>query len=160
MKPLKTFAAAGALMMTTATAALANDAVETIRDFYAVADARPVDANALRRYFADEFTDHDGHHTGNHADAVVGLYGALATGAPDSTHQLAMVLPSGEDKAIVYWRYTGTNTDNLFGMPTQDPARAFDIAGIEIFTVKNGKITDMWHVEEIAKLVETLTGAQ
>lgn len=160
MKTLKALATAGALMMTAATTALANDAVETIRGFYAVADARPMDATTLRGYFADDFTDHDGHHDGNHADAVAGLYGALADGSPDSAHELAMVLPSGDDKAIVYWRYTGTNTNNLFGMPTMDPVRAFDIAGIEIFTVKDGKITDMWHVEEIAKLVETLTGEQ
>ncbi|MCT4657248.1 MAG: hypothetical protein N4A65_15755 [Cohaesibacter sp.] len=35
--------------------------------------------------------------------------------------------------------------------------RGFDIAGIEIFTIKDAKITDMWHVEEINKLVGTLT---
>lgn len=160
MKPLTTLLASAALMMTAATAALANDAVQTIREFYAVADARPMDAKAVRSYFADAFIDHDGHHNGSHADAVAGVYGALADGAPDSRHDLAMVLPSGEDKAIVYWRYKGTNTNNLFGMPSTDPVRAFDIAGIEIFTVQDGKITEMRHVEEIAKLVETLTGEQ
>ncbi len=147
-------------MMTAATTAYANDAVKTIREFYEVADARPMNAEELRSYYAEDFVDHDAAHEGGHVDGGVGTYAALADGAPDSKHDLVMVLPSGDDKAIVYWRYKGTNTNNLFGMPTTETPRSFDIAGIEIFTVRNGKITDMWHVEEISKLVETLTGEE
>lgn len=144
-------------MMTAATSSLANEAVTTLQKFYEIADARPMDAGKLRSFFDDAFVDHDASHDGPHADTTVGLYAALADGSPDSRHELVKVLPSGENQAIIYWRFKGTNTNNLFGMPTTDPVRDFDIAGIEIFTVENGKITDMWHVEEIHKLVEALT---
>ena len=134
-----------------------NEAVKTIRDFYEVADARPMSAEQVRSCFADDFVDHDAAHEGAHVETAVQTYAALADGAPDSYHELVMVLPSGDDKAIVYWRYKGTNTDGLFGMPVGDTPRAYDIAGIEIFTVRDGKIAEMWHVEEIHKLVEALS---
>lgn len=66
-------------------------------------------------------------------------------------------ISSGEDKVIVYQRYKGTSINNLFGMPSKEMPRGFDIAGIETFTIKDAKITDMWHVEEINKLVGTLS---
>lgn len=144
--------------MTTTTPTPTNDAVRTIRAFYEAADARPMDVARVRRFLADDFVDHDTTHEDRHLERAVGTYAALADGAPDSGHELVLVLPSGEDKAVVYWRYQGTNTNNLFGMPTAEPPTAFDIAGIEIFTVRDGRITEMWHVEEINKLVETLTG--
>ena len=144
--------------MTNETPASTNEAVNTVRDFYKVADARPMDAERVRAYFADDFVDHDAAHEGVHVEKAMETYAALADGAPDSYHELVMVLPSGDDKAIIYWRYKGTNTNGLFGMPSADAPRAFDIAGIEIFTVRDGKIAEMWHVEEIHKLVEALTG--
>ncbi len=160
MSKLVNFLTAGALIMSTTTATLANDAVATMRAFYEVADARPMDTEKLRSFFADDFIDHDGEGEGPHVDAVTGLYAALAAGAPDSRHELGMVIPSGEDKAVIYWRNVGTNTHDLFGMPTMDPPREFNIAGIEIFTVQDGKITEMWHSEEIHKLVEALTAPE
>ena len=144
--------------MTKGTSVSANEAVKTVRAFYEVADARPIDAEQVRACFADDFVDHDATHEGVHVEKAVETYAALADGAPDSRHRLVMVLPSGDDKAVVYWRYEGTNTNGLFGMPSGDAPRAFDIAGIEIFTVRDGKIAEMWHVEEIHRLVETLTG--
>ena len=145
--------------MTAATTALANDAAKTIREFYEVADARPMDAVKLRTFYADNFVDRDGHGE-NQADANVGTFAALADGSPDSVHELEQVLPIGDDQVVVYWRYKGTNTNNLFGLPTMDPARTFDIAGIEIYTIKDGQITEMWHVEEIQKLIEGLTAEE
>jgi hypothetical protein len=160
MKKATTLLISGAMMMASAGAALANEAVDTVRAFYKLADARPMDAAAVRGFFADDFVDHDSEAAEGFADVNTGVYAALAAGAPDSRHELAMVLPSGADKAIVYWRYKGTNTHGLFGMPAMEPPRAFDIAGIEIFEVKDGKFTGMWHVEEIHKLVETLTAPE
>ena len=144
--------------MTNGTPSSTNEAVKTIRAFYTVADARPMSAEQVRAYFADDFVDHDAAPEGVHVEQTVATYAALADGSPDSYHELVMVLPSGAERAIVYWRYRGANTNGLFGMPVEDPPRAYDIAGIEIFTVRDGKITEMWHVEEIHKLVEALSG--
>ena len=144
--------------MTNGKPASTNEAVKTVRAFYEVADARPMNVERVRAYFAADFVDHDAAHEGVHVDKAVDTYAALAQGAPDSYHELVMVLPSGNDKAVVYWRYKGTNTNDLLGIPSGDEPRAYDIAGIEIFTVTDGRIAEMWHVEEIHKLMETLTG--
>ena len=136
---------------------MAHEAVTLVRALYDAVDARPMDAERVRACFAADFVDHDAAHDGAHVDAVLETYAALAEGSPDSRHDLAMVLPSGEDRAVVYWRYRGTNTHGLFGIPAATPPRSYDIAGIEIFTARDGKLVEMWHVEEIHKLVEALS---
>ena len=138
-------------------ATAAHGAVRLVRALYDAADARPMDAERVRACFADGFVDHDAAHGGAYVDGVVETYAALAEGSPDSRHDLVMVLPSGEDRAVVYWRYRGTNTHGLFGIPAAAPPRSFDIAGIEIFTVRDGKLVEMWHVEDIHGLVEALS---
>ena len=149
-------AAATALTVGAAQTASANEAVTLMEQFYEVADTRPFDRSALAGCYADGFVDHHPN-PAIPADAPVGLlYQLLADGAPDSVHNIEMILPSGDDTAIVVWSYEGTNSNTLFGIPSQDPAAAFAIAGIEIWKAKDGKLTEFWHVEDIAGLMAQL----
>lgn len=149
-------AAATALTVGSAQTATAHEAVILMEQFYEVADTRPFDLSALAGFYAEGFVDHHPN-PAIPADAPVGLlYQLLADGAPGSMHNIDMILPSGEDTAIVVWSYEGTNTNTLFGISSQDPAAAFAIAGIEIWKAKDGKLTEFWHVEDIAGLMAQL----
>tara|TARA_B110001450_G_scaffold8450_1_gene8453 strand:+ start:2203 stop:2661 length:459 start_codon:yes stop_codon:yes gene_type:complete len=134
-----------------------NDTVLLVKDFYKVADARPFKFSDLTAFYAADFVDHHPN-PAIPSDAPYGLlYQLLAEGAPDSVHNIDMILPSGDDTAIVVWSYEGTNTDALFQIPAQAPALPFTIAGIEIWRSKDGKFTEMWHVEDIAGLMQQLS---
>ena len=151
-------ASAAAMMLGSAQAAVANDTVKLMEDFYKVADARPFNFAYLSEFYGTDFVDHHPN-PAIPSDAPTGvLYQLLADGAPDSFHSIDMILPSGDDTAIVVWSYEGTNTDALFGIPAQNPALPFAIAGIEVWKSEDGKLTEMWHVEDIAGLMAQLTG--
>lgn len=145
-------AAAAAMTVISAQTALANDAVIFMKKFYEIADARPLDFETLSGLYADNYVDHHPN-PAMPADGPKGLvFKLIADGAPDSSHKIVDILPTGENKAVVIWSHEGTNTNNMFGIPTQDPALPFAIAGIEVWQIVNGKITDLWHVEDIAGL--------
>lgn len=154
-KTLITLAAAATLATGSAAA---NDAVEVMTRFYQVADARPFDAQKLASFYADSYIDHDSH-SGKPAspqDAIT-TFTILAEGAPDSRHDITFIKPVDDNKALVRWRYKGTHTGNLFGMPGSD--NAFDIAGMELWEVNDGKIIGLWHVEELMQLFEQIAPA-
>lgn len=135
---------------------MSSDPVERIREFYEVADARPMSTEQLAAFFADEFVDHDPNPEEGplSAEEEVATYAMLADGAPDSVHHLTFVEAVGDDKALVRWRFEGTHTGELFGIPAT--GQRFDIAGMELWEFETGKITGLWHVEEIATLLAQL----
>ncbi len=154
--------ALGALMLSSFVAlpALAADPAKFMADFYKVADSRPFNAAALAKHFSDDFVDHDPGHGSQSSDkdAAVGLYASLAEGAPDSRHEITFIEKVGTDKALVRWRFKGTHTGNLLGIPAT--GKSFDFAALELWEIKDGKIVGLWHVEEIAKMLEQLGLAQ
>lgn len=140
----------------TAMSANANDRREDIlKEYYKVADARPFKAEALRQFYTDDLVDHNAHTPGvNAIESSINTFTSLAEGAPDSRHDLQIVEPAGSDKVIVYWKYSGTHTGDLLGIPATN--KAFNIAGMEIYKISSGKISDIWHVEDIAGLMTQL----
>ncbi|WP_282077342.1 ester cyclase [Epibacterium ulvae] len=155
MKPLKHIALTVAATATFASAVFANDAVETMAAFYEIADARPFDGEKLSTFISHDFFDHTNNIKPQQGPAG-GIFQMLADGAPDSHHEIEMIEPVGDDKALIIWRYVGTNTDGLFGVPAKTPANAFSIPGMELWEVKEGKITGLWHVEDILGLMNQL----
>lgn len=132
--------------------------VELMSEFYQIADARPVDSKKLASYFSESFVDHDAQHSDpkqSDAEHVVGFFAALGQGAPNSVHNIEFIHPVGDNKALVRWRYVGKHTDELLGMPATN--NSFDIAGMELWEFKNGKITGLWHVEELLTFMEQLS---
>lgn len=128
-----------------------------MHEFYQIADAKPFDAKKLRTFFDDNFVDHDSHDPSkpNSADDVVALFGMLAAAAPDSRHDLTFIKSVDGNKALVRWKFVGTQTAPLFGAPASN--KRFDIAGMELWEFKNGKISGLWHVEELMKLFEQIS---
>lgn len=154
-------ALAAIMMVSAAAATQAETPADTMKAFYKVADARPFDQKALAAFFADHFTDHDSQPgSASHSAAeVVGLFGMLLDASEDGVHNITFIEPVGKDKALVRWKYQGTHTGNMFGMPAS--GRKFDIAGMELWEFdKNGKINGLWHVEEIQKMIGQLMPAE
>lgn len=135
--------------------AVANDAVEQMKQFYKVADARPFDAKALAPFFSKNFTDHDASDKShNSPESVITVFTALANAAPNSAHNITFIEPVGDNKALVRWKFVGTQTGELFGAPAS--GNDFNIAGMELWEFQDGKISGLWHVEELMKLFEQI----
>ena len=62
----------------------------------------------------------------------------------------------GPDKVLAYWTFTGTNTGPLFGAPAT--GRRVEIDGTDLLRIRNGRIVEQWHVEELQVLQQQLTG--
>lgn len=128
---------------------------DILKKYYELADARPFQPEKLRSFYAENLVDHDAAEPNvDTIETVLGFFTSLAEGAPDSKHELQIVEPAGKDLVIVYWKYRGTHTGNLLGIPATN--KKFDIAGIEIYKIADSKITDVWHVEDIAGMMAQL----
>ncbi len=156
MKKILLAAAVAIVTVVSSQSVTANEAIEVMRKFYEVADTRPFNFAELSEFYSKDYVDHH-RNPATPADTPSGVvFQMLADGAPDSSHNIRQMLPSGNNIVTIVWSYEGTNTNNLFGIPSQDPALPFAIAGVEVWKVKNGKITDLWHVEDIAGLMSQL----
>lgn len=127
----------------------AQTPVQLMTQFYKIADSRPFNETDLAKFFDQNFIDHDAADKSS-AKEVVSLYKALATAAPDSQHHITFMEPVKGDKVLVRWKYKGTQTGPLFGAPAY--GNKFNIAGMELWEFKEGKISGLWHVEELIKL--------
>ena len=78
---------------------------------------------------------------------------AFRTAIPDLAMTLDDVLTCG-DHGIDHWTLTGTNTAPLFGVaPT---GKRVTISGIDMVRVADGRIAEIWHVEEMLQFAAQL----
>ena len=126
----------------------------TIRTFYATVDDPAKTGDDPDPFFAASFVDHN-----RSVDApaevpdrlvVLGLLEQLAQGFPDAKHDLEIVKDIGQNRAMVYWTYSGTHTGQFFDFPAS--GNQVSISGVDIFRVEDGVFVEQWHVEELATL--------
>ncbi|WP_329296708.1 ester cyclase [Streptomyces pseudovenezuelae] len=147
----------------------ANTASEMVRS--ATSTALRVAARELELYdtgnvagadevFAPDVIDHN-----PAADAASGIDGmrasiaAVRDGFTDTQHRILFQqeLPGGW--VALHWRMTATHTGDAFGFPAS--GNPVDINGQDIMRIADGKITEIYHVEELLKLTHQIsTGAQ
>ncbi|MCL4471423.1 MAG: ester cyclase [Gammaproteobacteria bacterium] len=130
-----------------------NEATETLRRFYAVVDKKPHNRDALNAFFTDNFKDHNRPPAPaeiSDRDVVLNLFYQLNRGFPDAKHELIIVEPIENDRAMVYWKFSGTHSGSFFDMPASENSVA--INGVDIVRVNDGKFIEQWHVEELASL--------
>ncbi|MFF7550171.1 ester cyclase [Streptomyces canus] len=110
--------------------------------------------------FAPDVIDHN-----PAADDVSGIDGmrvliaAVRDGFTDTQHRILFQqeLPGGW--VVLHWRMTGTHTGDAFGFAAS--GNPVDITGTDIVRVVGGKITEIYHVEELLKLTQQIsTGVQ
>ena len=133
--------------------AFANEAAGMIRAFYAAVDRGDRDAYAAM--IDDGFEDHDRPAAASDSQAVLDLFSELATGFPGAVHTLDLIEPispdaDGNPRAMVRWTFEGDHEGAFFGVPAS--GNAVSITGIDVFTARNGRFVEQWHVEELAQL--------
>ncbi len=78
---------------------------------------------------------------------------AFRTALPDLRMELHAVLASG-DRGADLWTLTGTHAAPLFGVPAT--GRRVSFSGIDMVRVADGRIGELWHVEEMLQFGEQL----
>ena len=130
-----------------------SEASETIRNFYAAVDRKPHDRSTLETFFAMNFKDNNRPPAPAEIadrDVILGLFDQLNSGLPTAKHDLIIVEPISDNRAIVYWKFYGTHSGAFFDQPASGNNVA--INGFDIFRVKDGQFTEHWHVEELASM--------
>ena len=88
-------------------------------------------------------------------DASIKVVGGFATSIPDLKFQIQEVLVSG-DRVIVRGEITGTPAGVLFGAP--HTGKSFRVMAIDIQTIRDGKISKTYHMENWLSALSQLRG--
>ncbi len=136
-----------------------NEATNLISAFYKIVDDHMQPTNALEDFFAHDFKDNNRPSTAPEgvADRQVALklFAELESGFPDGVHSLDILEAIGEDKAMVYWTFTGTHSGHFFGAPPS--GNRISINGVDVFRVVDGRFVEQWHVEELMSLFQQIS---
>lgn len=118
------------------------------------------DAAGADEVFAPNVVDHN-----PATDAASGIEGmrasiaAVRDGFSDTQHRILFQqeLPGGW--VVLHWRMTAVHTGDAFGFAAS--GKPVDINGQDIMRIVEGKISEIYHVEELLKLTHQIsTGAQ
>jgi predicted ester cyclase len=131
--------------------------VEYVRAFLAAWDSRPLDLSEIEQFVAPEYVDNtrpQSDPTLTDREVLIGLSNMLAIGFPDGKHHVMLVEPVSPNRVLVYWRFTGTHTGTFFGIPATH--QQVDFKGTDLFTLRDGKIVEHYHIEELLKAMAQL----
>jgi steroid delta-isomerase-like uncharacterized protein len=129
------------------------DPRDVVQQFYDLAwnQGRLNDAAEL---LAPDLADHDpaplppGSPTG--AAALLAVVGMIRAGVGDLARTIELQVADG-DLVATRFRDRGTHSGDLLGIPAT--GRTIDVTGINIERVRDGRIVELWHVEDIAGLM-------
>lgn len=150
MKRIGTLIAALLLSFTTLQTVAVADDKTTVQTFYDYLSNPGSDAHAKK--FRGNVTN-DWQSIGNYsgknktADAFIGQLGYFAKLIPDMNWKVEEMIQAG-DRVIVRGRASGTPQGPLFGVDGK--GKSFTIMSIDIHTLKDGKISTTYHVEDWA----------
>lgn len=115
------------------------------------------DMDVARQLLAPDLLDHDpttfpGRQEG--ADGLLQVVAMIRSGISDLHREV--VVEIGDDEMVATrFTDTGIHSGSLFGIPAT--GRAVTVAGINIARVREGRIAELWHVEDIAGLMAQIT---
>lgn len=106
--------------------------------------------------FAPDLIDHNAApDAGSAIDGMRALIATVRDGFTDTQHRILFhqELPGG--RVVAHWQMTATHTGEAFGFAASGNPVA--INGTDIVRVVDGKITEIYHVEELLKLTQQIS---
>ena len=140
-----------ASMMSVATTAIADEAANAalVRKFYEAINARSLDQ--LDAIVATDFMDHMADPQQPHGiEALKQSLGPFLASSSDLKFVNDPVIAKG-DYVTVVDTITGTNDGEIMGM--QPTSKSFEFSAIDIWRVKDGKLAEAWHVEQMLQMM-------
>ncbi|MEU0428715.1 ester cyclase [Streptomyces canus] len=95
-------------------------------------------------------------------EAVSGIDGmrasiaAVRDGFTGTEHRILVQQEFPDGWVVLHWQMTGTHTGDTFGVPAS--GNPVDINGLDIMRMVDGKITELYHVEELLKPTQQISG--
>jgi ketosteroid isomerase-like protein len=117
------------------------------------------DVAGVDEVFAPDLIDHNAAGAGSAIDGMRALVATVRDGFTGTQHRILFQqeLPGGW--VVLHWQMTATHTGDAFGFAASGNPVA--INGTDIFRVAGGRITEIYHVEELLKMTQQIsTGAQ
>jgi steroid delta-isomerase-like uncharacterized protein len=112
------------------------------------------DTATLEQIVADQLVDHKpAPGQGPGRAGLVDVVAMYRLAFPDMTISIENQVAEG-DFVVVNGIVNGTNTGALMGMPATGKRTSF--AYMDMYRIVNGRITDVWHVEDIAGMLQQL----
>jgi steroid delta-isomerase-like uncharacterized protein len=152
MTPISTANTSSELVRSTTSAALRVAFREL--ELYDTGDVAGAD-----EVFAPDLIDHNA--SPDAASGIDGMRASIAAvrdGFTDTQHRILFQQELSDGWVVIHWQMTGTHTGDAYGFPASGNPVA--INGTDILRVVDGKITENYHVEELLKLTQQISGAQ
>ena len=132
-----------------------NETTQLVNDFYRFWET--ADERLLEKTVSREVIDHDKdpRFEGSAYEGLLYLAKAVQ-GLSEMKHTLTQVHDLGEGKYMVRWEASANHTSDLFGVPASNKTVYF--AGHDIFRIENGKILELWHIEQLLQLMAQVQG--
>ena len=132
---------------------MSHQATETVKQFYQTV-FQSGDTAAASHFMADEFVDHAPWpgHPPTRAGFQAGTE-EMRAAFPDLAIRPVMIFAE-EDKVAAAVRISGTQHGEFMGH--KGTGRAFEIDGVDILRVKNGKLLEHWGVIDIQQMLAQL----
>jgi len=125
-----------------------------VRRFYQALD----DGNAdlISEIFTSDSIDHDTQITDQSAvDSHLALVAMLRVGFSQPAHELTKIGELDEETIFVRWQMTGQHTGEFLGVSATHRHVLFH--GHDVFRISQGKIAEVWHIEQLLQLMGQLT---
>ena len=107
-------------------------------------------AALIPELYAPDVVDHDpvpGQRPGH--DGLRDVLEVFHRAFPDQEMELLATVADG-DLAMDHWIFRGTHTGDLDGVPAT--GRRVEFRGFDLARIRDGRITEIWHVEDMAAL--------
>jgi steroid delta-isomerase-like uncharacterized protein len=132
-----------------------SDSKDLVRSFHELAWTKG-DLEAAGELLAPDLVDHMPMRFPGRADGAAGLLqvvGTIRSALPDLVRTIEDQVAEG-DRVVTRFTDRGTHRGELMGIPPT--GREVEVAGINVEIVRDDRIAEVWHLEDLAGLLGQL----
>lgn len=99
-----------------------------------------------------DLKDHDRNPAaeGSDYEAILGMGQMINSGLSEMTHNFTQIHVLDNNRIVLRWEGSAKHTGPLFGTP--ETGRTVYFNGHDILQFEDGKITELWHIEQLLQL--------